>query len=102
VALNRAVALAKVDGAEAGLREIQRLGDDAAFRSYFLYPAACGQLWRELGDLDRAAESYREALSRPASEPERRFLRRRLEECTRRSGCYTRLDAETGRQTSDP
>lgn len=83
VALNRAVAVAKVDGAEAGLREMERLGDDPALRNYFLYPAVCGRLWLRLGERRRAAEFYREALSRPASEPERRFLRRRLEECMR-------------------
>lgn len=83
MALNRAVAVAKVDGAEAGLREIELLGNDPALRNYFLYPAVCGRLWLRLDELARAAECYREALSRPASEPERRFLSRKLEECTR-------------------
>lgn len=94
VALNRAVALAKVQGAQAGLREIERLGDDPALRNYYLHPAARGQLWLQLGNLERAAESYRQALARPASEPERRFLSRKLKECTR-PVLYSRTEGST-------
>jgi predicted RNA polymerase sigma factor len=39
-----------------------------------------GRLLLELGDRDAAA-CYRDALARPCSEPERRFLARRLREC---------------------
>ena len=94
VALNRAVALARVQGAAAGLREIERLSGDPALRNYYLHPAACGQLWLDLGELERAAESYREALARPASEPERRFLSRKLKECTR-GVLYSRTEGST-------
>ena len=94
VALNRGVALARVQGAAAGLREIERLSSDPALRNYYLHPAACGQLWLELGELERAAESYREALARPASEPERRFLSRKLKECTR-GVLYSRTEGST-------
>ncbi len=37
------------------------------------------RLLAELGDTERAIASYRQALDRPCSEPERRFLRRRID-----------------------
>jgi RNA polymerase sigma-70 factor (ECF subfamily) len=36
------------------------------------------RLFAELGDPGRAIECYRQALDRPCSEPERRFLQRKL------------------------
>ncbi len=82
VALNRAVALAKIQGAKAALDAIAPLARDASLRNYYLLPAVRGRLLLDLGERDAAAACFREALERPCSEPERRFLRRRLAECT--------------------
>jgi RNA polymerase sigma-70 factor (ECF subfamily) len=81
VALNRVVALAKVEGAAVGLREIERLSEEPSLRSYHLLAAARGRLLLQIGERELAAESYREALRHPASEPERRFLLRQVAEC---------------------
>ncbi|MBI1761919.1 MAG: RNA polymerase subunit sigma [Acidobacteria bacterium] len=78
IALNRAVALAKWQGAEAGLRAIEAICEHPALQHYYLLPATLGELWRELGEPDRAASYYRQALQQPCSEPERRFLTRQL------------------------
>lgn len=79
VALNRAVALARVRGPAAGLEALQALESNPALRNYYLLPAAEGQLWAELGERERGTACYREALARPCSEPERRFLKRKLD-----------------------
>ena len=79
VALNRAVALAKVRGAGEGLAAVERLGRDPKLRHYHLLMAARGQLLAELGRASEAARSFEEALGcAGVSEPERRFLRKRL------------------------
>jgi RNA polymerase sigma-70 factor (ECF subfamily) len=79
VALNRAVAVAMTSGAEAGLRLIEPLGSELS--TYHLWHAARADLLRRLGRVDDAARAYREALRYVGSEPERRFLERRLADC---------------------
>ncbi|MGD0492708.1 MAG: DUF6596 domain-containing protein [Steroidobacteraceae bacterium] len=78
VALNRAVAVAMRDGPRAGLQLIERLLEHSAMRQYHLAHAACADLYRRLGDIDRARPAYETALALTQQEPERRFLRRRL------------------------
>lgn len=92
VALNRAVALGKVYGAEKALAAIERLAEDPKLRDYYLLPAAQGHLLHELGKRDAAAACYRAALERRCSEPERRFLSGRLADCEK----DTRIFRETG------
>lgn len=79
VALNRAVALAKVRGAEAGLQALRPLERDPKLAGYYLLLAVRGHLLLELGRAGEAAECFASALERPCTEPERRFLRRKLE-----------------------
>jgi RNA polymerase sigma-70 factor, ECF subfamily len=79
VALNRAVALAKYQGAEAGIRALEEISEHPALSHYYLLPATLGELWTELGEREKAAAHYRKALDLPCSEPERRFLNKRLE-----------------------
>ena len=81
VALNRAVAVAKVRGAEQALAEIESLAHETKLREYYLLLAVRGHLLLELGRRDEAARNFNAALERPCSEPERRFLRRKLEAC---------------------
>ncbi len=79
VALNRAVALAKWQGAEAGIRALEAISEHPALSHYYLLPATLGELWTEMGEREKAAAQYRKALDLPCSEPERRFLHKRLE-----------------------
>ncbi|HEY4240216.1 MAG TPA: DUF6596 domain-containing protein [Kofleriaceae bacterium] len=76
VALNRAVAIAMAEGPAIGLPLIDALGTELG--GYHLWHAARADLLRRLGDRAGAAAAYREALARAGSEPERRFLARRL------------------------
>jgi RNA polymerase sigma-70 factor (ECF subfamily) len=80
VILNRAVAVAKVEGAQSALRTIEPLEADPKLRHYYLLLAIRGHLLLELGRRAEAAECFRSALECRCSEPERRFLRRKLAE----------------------
>lgn len=82
VALNRAVAVSKVRGAQAALTVLRPLVEDRSLRNYYLLPAVQGRLLLDLGDREAAADCFRQALTRPCSEPEKRFLQRRLREST--------------------
>jgi RNA polymerase sigma-70 factor (ECF subfamily) len=83
VALNRAVVVGKVEGPSEALAAIAPLENNTRLRSYYLLPAVRGHLLMEIGRQAEAAASFRAALACPCSEPERRFLRRKLEECQR-------------------
>jgi RNA polymerase sigma-70 factor, ECF subfamily len=80
VALNRAVAVAKVHGPAQALAEIEALESEPKLRAYYLWLAVRGHLLLELGRPAEAAKQFRAALECPCSEPERRFLHRKLEE----------------------
>ena len=76
VTLNRAVAVAMAEGYENGLA----LMDGLPLDGYHLYHAARADLLRRLERHAEAATAYRRALELTESEPERRFLTRRLAE----------------------
>ncbi len=80
IELNHAVAVAMADGAENGLRLIDSLHARGELGDYHLLWAARADLLRRLKRWDEAATSYRQALSLAKTEPERRFLARRLAE----------------------
>jgi RNA polymerase sigma-70 factor (ECF subfamily) len=81
VSLNAAVAVAMARGPEQGLARMAPL--EAELGGYHLFHAARADLQRRLGRDDDAAESYARALELAPSEPEQRFLRRRLSELAR-------------------
>ena len=74
VALNRVVALSKVDGPAAALSALLQLTTDPTLRNYYLLPAVEGFLRLELGDRQNAAACFRRMIELPCSEPERRLL----------------------------
>jgi RNA polymerase sigma-70 factor (ECF subfamily) len=76
VALNRAVAIAMWQGPAEGLSLVELLADELG--DYHLWHATRADLLRRLGKHTGAAAAYREALARVGSDPERRFLERRL------------------------
>ena len=80
VELNRAVAVAMADGADAGLELVAALEADGALDGYYLLPATRADLLRRLGRHAEAATSYRQALDLVATDAERRYLARRLAE----------------------
>jgi RNA polymerase sigma-70 factor (ECF subfamily) len=82
VELNRAVAVAMADGPAAGLALVDDLIASGGLPDYYLLPATRADLLRRLDRQAEASDSYREALEMAATEPERRYLSRRLAEMT--------------------
>jgi len=78
VALNRAIAVSRIEGPVPGLAALDAIANSAALARYPLLPAVQAELWREAGDLARAAECYRAALGLARSAPEQRWLSSRL------------------------
>ncbi|HEY6677363.1 MAG TPA: sigma-70 family RNA polymerase sigma factor [Actinomycetota bacterium] len=82
VELNRAVAVAEVQGPAAGLEIVDRL----PLEDYRYLHATRGELLRRLGRTDEARDAYRRALALAHDEAERRLLERRLAELGRPTG----------------
>jgi predicted RNA polymerase sigma factor len=78
VALNRALAIAELRGAAAGLAELEPLA--GSLPGYHLFHAARGLLLRRLGQTDAARAAERRALGLTANPAERRLLEERLAE----------------------
>ncbi len=84
VALNRAVAVAEVEGPEAALA----LVDGLDLGGYHLFHAIRADLLRRLGRTAEAALAYEAAIARTENAAERAFLRRRRQALTHpRRGC---------------
>jgi RNA polymerase sigma-70 factor (ECF subfamily) len=80
VELNRAVAVAMRDGPQAGLALVDAILDRGELAEYHLAHSVRADMCRRLGRSEEARCSYQKALSLALQEPEKRFLRRRLEE----------------------
>ena len=78
VTLNRAVALSKVKGPAVALQEIEAIDSAPALAGYYLLPSVRARLLEELGRYGEAIDSYLRATQQTCSEPERRFLARRI------------------------
>jgi RNA polymerase sigma factor (sigma-70 family) len=83
VALNRAIAVAQVDGPERGLEEINAITDRDRLAAYPFYSAALGELEFRRGGHEIAREHFRAALVLARSPMERRFLNQRMSACER-------------------
>ncbi len=80
VALNRAVAVAMLDGPKPALALIDGLAASGELDGYHLLPAARADLLRRIGANREAAADYERALALVTNESERRYLERRLRE----------------------
>ncbi|HUY92888.1 MAG TPA: RNA polymerase sigma factor [Pirellulales bacterium] len=80
VSLNRAVAVAMVDGPGPALELIDALAAGGQLEDYYLLHAARADMHRRNGSPASAAQSYVRAMELTANDSERRFLQRRLEE----------------------
>ena len=75
VILNRAVAVAMVEGPAVGLELIATLDQDARLRGHYRLDAVRGHLFERLGQRERAIEHYLAAATATTSAPERDYLR---------------------------
>jgi len=80
VALNRAVAVAMLEGPEAGLACMDELAASGSLDGYHLFHASRADLLRRLGHAAEAAAAYRRAMELTANPVERAYLAGRLVE----------------------
>jgi len=78
IELNRAVAVAKRDGALAGLLVIEGILARGELQDYHLAHSARAEFCRQLGRVEQARAAYQRALELTRQEPERRFIEGRL------------------------
>jgi RNA polymerase sigma-70 factor (ECF subfamily) len=76
-ALNRAVALAAVEGPRAGLEVLDSLSDDARLTEYQPFWAARADLLARCGEREQAIAAYQQAIGLERDPAVRRFLQRR-------------------------
>ncbi|MGW4490309.1 RNA polymerase sigma factor [Amycolatopsis sp. NPDC004368] len=79
VTLNRAIAVAMVDGPAAALALLETVEDDSRLKQGHRLDAVRGHLFELAGDLGAAHAHYLRAAKRTASLPERRYLQSRAE-----------------------
>ncbi|UST94235.1 RNA polymerase sigma factor [Pseudomonas siliginis] len=78
IELNRSVAVAKRDGALAGLLLIEGILARGELQDYHLAHSARAEFCRQLGRVEQARAAYQRALELTRQEPERRFIEGRL------------------------
>jgi RNA polymerase sigma-70 factor (ECF subfamily) len=82
VELNRAIAIAEMDGAEAGLQIVEEL----QLEDFHYLHSTRGELLRRLGRTEEARAAYRNALQLAHAQSERRLLERRLADLSSADG----------------
>jgi RNA polymerase sigma-70 factor (ECF subfamily) len=78
VALNRAIAIAELDGPAAALAIL----DGLQLERYHAYQAARADLLRRMGNLPAAVAAYQQAIELASNPAEQAFLRSRLDQLT--------------------
>jgi RNA polymerase sigma-70 factor (ECF subfamily) len=85
VELNRAVAIAQLNGPERGLEAMCAIQDQDRLKSYPFYFAALGELESQCGRHVTASGHFQEAVRLARNSMERRFFEQRINELGRRS-----------------
>jgi RNA polymerase sigma-70 factor (ECF subfamily) len=80
VELNRAVAIAMLDGPKAGLTLIEAVLEHGELANYYLAHSVRADMYRRLGRTTEAISSYEKALALTQQEPERQFLQERIQQ----------------------
>jgi RNA polymerase sigma-70 factor (ECF subfamily) len=78
--LNRAIAVAERDGADAGWAALQAIDADRIPRSYHLWAATAGELSRRRGRKAEARQYFEQALQTAPTKAEQDLLTRRLKD----------------------
>jgi RNA polymerase sigma factor (sigma-70 family) len=81
VALNRAVAIAIVHGAQKGLESVEAIGNRRLLNSYYLLYAVLAEFESQLGNFEGAASHLRKALELTEIKSEKLFLAEELRNC---------------------
>lgn len=81
VALNRAVALAEVQGPQAGIEAVGAIQNLQSLESYYLLHAVLGEFESRLNHRQAAAAHFRKSLQLAEIKSEQAFLSKRLRDC---------------------
>ena len=81
VELNRAVAVSRAQGAQAGLAIVEALVNVSQLRDYAPLPAVRGDLLQQLGRFDEAREAFIRAAALTGNAREREVLQARADSC---------------------
>lgn len=79
IALNRAVALAKVEGPAAGIEAVEAIRHCRALESYYLVHAVLGELHAQNGNYKDAVQHLQQALNLAELKSEQSFLLKQLQ-----------------------
>jgi RNA polymerase sigma factor (sigma-70 family) len=82
VALNRAVAFAKIRGPQAGITAVAAIRSSQKLKSYYLLYAVLGEFEAQLDHKKAAAEHFRRSFELAETKSERAFLLKRLQSCS--------------------
>ena len=78
VTLNRVIAESQLACSASRIAELEALVEHPRLHAYHLLPAVLAELWRDAGDVRRAAAHYQRAHALAGALPEQRFLAARL------------------------
>ena len=78
IALNRAVAIAKVNGPRAGIEAVEAIQDRGELDSYYLLYAVRGEFESQLRHFEAAAGYFRKALHLTEVKSEQKFLSKKV------------------------
>jgi RNA polymerase sigma factor (sigma-70 family) len=81
IALNRAVAVANVNGPKEGLEATEAIRKSGQLDSYYLLYAVLGEFQFRQGDFDSAVDNFRKAIKLTDLKSEKVFLEKRLRDC---------------------
>lgn len=81
IALNRAVALAEVRGAQSGIEAVNAIRNLQSLESYYLLHAVLGEFELRMNHPRAAAGHFRKALQLAEIKTEQTFLAKRIAAC---------------------
>jgi len=84
IALNRAVAVANVDGPQAGIEAVEAIHNGSQLKSYYLLYAVLGEFEKQLNNFQAAIDNFRKALELTELTSEQLFLSKRLQDSEKR------------------
>lgn len=84
IALNRAVAVANVNGPQAGIEAVEAIQNGSQLKSYYLLYAVLGEFEKQLNNFQAAIDNFRKALELTELTSEQLFLSKRLRDSEER------------------
>ena len=84
IALNRAVAVANVNGPQAGIEAVEAIQSGSQLKSYYLLYAVLGEFEKQLNNFQAAIDNFRKALELTELTSEQQFLSKRLRDSQER------------------